>query len=115
MEWEEIAKVSRFVVMKGDVIHAYLGQIIIAIQNNLEAFHHELRKLQERVTDSTQRVNKIKWSLGNNDIDHIIEQVLTSLDGRIEVTAATIVQNLSWKAESGCPDCEKTICIKAFC
>jgi hypothetical protein len=76
--------------MKGGVVHAYLDYVIVAIQKQLTRIALLIEQMSGKCTsliDSTRCINKtVLWS-GSNVVDHINDEVLNSLYGKIKISA----------------------------
>jgi hypothetical protein len=84
----ELFRRNRFVIINCDVIPAYLWYNIIAIQKQLMVIGSLITEISGEctsVTDSIRCSNKAVLCFGSNDVDHIREEVVNSLDGRIKM------------------------------
>jgi hypothetical protein len=69
--------------MKGDVIHAYLDYIIAAIEKQLKgvgSLNKDMSGESTSVIDPKHCINKSNLWSGSNDVNHISQAILNSLD-----------------------------------
>jgi hypothetical protein len=77
------SKVVRFVIIKSNMTHTYLGHNIIAVQKQLMgivSLIYEVSVTSTCVTDSTCCISKPILCQENNDVNHISEKILRNLD-----------------------------------
>jgi hypothetical protein len=65
------SKVQRFIILQDDVIHAYLGCNVVAIQNDLTGIASQIKKMPGKCTsgiNSTHGINKVILCTISNDV-----------------------------------------------
>jgi hypothetical protein len=77
-----------------NVIHAYLGYKFVATQlMDIASLIKEMSGRSKSINASTHCINKPILCSGNNEVHHISEQVLNSLDGQIPHSAQAFCEN----------------------
>jgi hypothetical protein len=90
---------QRFLIMKENVIHAYLVYNATEIKKQLARISLLIMKMSGKVTyetDSTHCINKAILRSESNDFD-LTSEVINSLDGQIKISAYPILSRPSAK------------------